>query len=191
MNTMIEDLLTLEKFSSKSLIYNSTTFKVSDTIENVLLQLNPRITEKIITVVNESLQEITFTGDQFRIEQVCRIVLDNAIKYSSNNSILTIQTGIQNSNLAISDQITNNKKIFIAISDQGTGIPKIDLPFIFEKFYRSKEVEHIQGSGIGLALAKEIITYHGGTITIHPNTPKGTKVIIELPFPSLIQKDSQ
>ncbi|MDP1995114.1 MAG: ATP-binding protein, partial [Ignavibacteria bacterium] len=75
------------------------------------------------------------------------------------------------------------KEYEVIISDTGVGIPAQDLPFIFQKFYRvSRPGTEIPGTGLGLALVKQIVDHHKGLITLQSEENKGTTLIIKLPL---------
>ena len=177
MSHIIEDLLTIEKSSSKTLTYNFSKFDLSDAFSNVFTQLNPKIEEKHQFISYEIPSHVMIVGDQQRIEQVIRIILDNAIKYSSPNSIISIHSSID-----IPSDKTSNEWLLIKIMDQGRGVPKQDISKLFQKFYRSKDVQNIPGTGVGLAIAKEIIEKHNGKISLSSIINEGTIVKIELPL---------
>lgn len=111
--------------------------------------------------------DIRIIGDRDRIRQVIINILDNAIKY-------TPETG----NIGIS-VARIQKYVKIIISDSGRGIPLKDLPHIKEKFYKADN--NVRGTGIGLAVADEIIKMHSGEINISSEVSKGTTVEIILP----------
>ncbi len=111
--------------------------------------------------------DIRMIGDRDRIRQVIINILDNAIKY-------TPETG----NIGIS-VARIQKYVKIIISDSGRGIPQKDLPHIKEKFYKADN--NVRGTGIGLAVADEIIKMHSGEINILSEVSKGTTVEIILP----------
>ena len=101
------------------------------------------------------------------------IILDNAIKYSPKKTAIKIY-----------GKKTNNQ-IMIEIKDQGIGIEKKDLPFIFDRFFRaeqSRSKEKVTGYGLGLSIAKKIIGQHKGSLIVESKLEKGTTVIIRLPI---------
>ena len=112
--------------------------------------------------------DIRLVGDKDRIRQVIINILDNAIKYTPENGNISISVArIQ-------------KYVKIIISDNGKGIPQKDLPHIKEKFYKADN--NVRGTGIGLAVADEIIKMHSGEINISSEVSKGTTVEIILPI---------
>jgi signal transduction histidine kinase len=106
-------------------------------------------------------------GDKNRIRQVFINVIDNALKYSNPNGIVTVSA----------EAIGN--LIQVRISDNGVGISATDLPKVKTKFFKANHTR--RGSGIGLAVADEIITMHKGRLEIHSELGAGTTVIIWLP----------
>jgi signal transduction histidine kinase len=98
-------------------------------------------------------------------------LLDNALKYSNQDSTVSI------------DVRTEKNNIVIIVSDEGRGIPEEDLPHIFERFYRvdKSRSRNSGGTGLGLAIAKEIVEAHGGSIYAASEYGKGTNMIITLP----------
>ena len=100
-------------------------------------------------------------------KQVFINIIDNAIKYSENGGIVYIEA------------IQADSKIEISISDTGCGISPTDLPKIKTKFFKANHTR--QGSGIGLAVANEIVTMHGGTLDVMSEQGVGTTVVITLP----------
>lgn len=110
------------------------------------------------------------SGDADRIRQVFVNILDNAMKYTEQGGTIMIKAEI------VGDSIK------IMIGDNGCGIPEEALPHVKEKFYKSNT--KVRGSGIGLAVADEIITMHNGTLTIESVLGEGTTVTIILPVES-------
>ena len=112
--------------------------------------------------------DIRLIGDKDRIRQVIINILDNAIKYTPENGNISLSVArIQ-------------KYVKILVSDDGNGIPQKDLPHIKEKFYKADN--NVRGTGIGLAVADEIIKMHSGEINISSEVSKGTTVEIILPI---------
>jgi len=99
-------------------------------------------------------------------------LLGNAIKYSPDGSDITISSKIK------------DNKVFTSITDKGIGITVVDLPHIFERFYRadqSRNKSKIDGYGLGLSLAQAIATNHKGKISVKSTYGKGSTFTVELP----------
>jgi len=97
-------------------------------------------------------------------------LVSNASKYSKPESAITIHME------------KDERWVSISFEDQGIGIPKSELPFIMESFFRSSIVENIPGTGLGLSIAKYFIEMHRGRIHLESTVGVGTKVTIQLPF---------
>ena len=109
-------------------------------------------------------------GDGGRIKQVFVNILDNAIKYTGQGGKVLVT--------AVIDEKKN--ELCITFADNGCGIPARDLPRVKEKFYKANTA--VRGSGIGLAVADEIIRRHGGTLDISSIEGEGTTVSVTLPI---------
>ena len=108
--------------------------------------------------------------DSNKINQLMIIILDNAIKYTSENDKIEIKT------------YAKDGKCVIEVLDTGIGISKEAAKHVFDRFYREDKVRSREkgGTGLGLSIAHTIVKLHGGNIKIMPNEPKGTKIIIKL-----------
>ncbi len=111
-------------------------------------------------------------GNQFLLEQAFINLLDNAVKYTSENGTIGFKTKL------------NSDKISVEIFDTGIGIPKEAIPRIFERFYRvDKDRSRKEGgTGLGLSIVKHVINIHSGDIQVESEIGKGTKFIINLPI---------
>jgi two-component system heavy metal sensor histidine kinase CusS len=127
--------------------------------------------QKQITIQMRKLAPLTVPGDQMRLRRVVMNLLDNAVRYTSNGGHIWID----------GDRFPD--RAVLVISDDGSGIPEEDLPFIFDRFRRVDKARNRQmgGTGLGLAICKSIIEAHGGTIKMESTLGKGTKVEVELP----------
>jgi signal transduction histidine kinase len=105
-------------------------------------------------------------GDFRRLKQALIIGLDNAIKHSPPGTTVTLATAIEGTDAKVS------------ILDEGSGVDEADLPRVFERFYRGRDEEDTlaSGLGIGLAIAKDIVERHGGSISLS-NRPEGGAVL--------------
>lgn len=109
-------------------------------------------------------------GDRARLRQVFINIIDNAVKYSNPGGTVSIEA------------YEKKGEIVVLISDTGVGISSYDLPKVKTKFYKANQTR--RGSGIGLAVANEIVEMHGGSLIINSELGKGTTVMITLPVSS-------
>lgn len=125
--------------------------------------------QKQITVVGSIAQKIIVSGKSDKLSKALLNIIDNAIKYTPVHGTITISLA------------KNQSAALIKIKDTGIGIAKKDLPLIFERFYRGSKTDKTIGAGLGLAIARAIITSHRGNINIESTVGRGTTVIIHLP----------
>lgn len=110
-------------------------------------------------------------ADKDRLAQVVMNLLSNAVKYTPENGEIDVSV------------FTTEQSAVLEIRDSGIGIPEGELPFIFERFYRTDKSRNRKsgGAGIGLAIVKSIVTAHGGTITVESKNGGGSKFTVKLP----------
>lgn len=146
---------------------------MDEMVRNTAIQCSHTAQEAGVQV-KQDIEPVQVMGEQHALEQLVTIVLDNAIKYSRKRGVVTVS--LRN---------TGNRAT-LTIQDGGIGIPANDLPHVFERFYRSSNVRSDKkmaaGYGLGLPLAKEIVSSHGGEINIQSNEDTGTTVCIMLPI---------
>lgn len=126
--------------------------------------------EKKIEFEN-NLQDIKIKGDRQSLVELFVILLDNAIKYSPEKSKVYISTEKE------------NEYTTIKVRDEGIGIKALDLPYIFNRFYRadsSRSKEKMDGYGLGLSIAKRIVELHGGIISATSKIGKGSEFMVRL-----------
>jgi len=111
-------------------------------------------------------------GDRARIEQVLMNIITNALKYTPDGGNIDIYGG------------RSGNDVCIKISDTGIGIPQDELARVFDRFYRVDKARSREsgGTGLGLPIAREIVTKHGGSIKIDSATDIGTTVTVTLPI---------
>lgn len=123
--------------------------------------------------------ELVLTGDELfvradksKVQQIVYNLTDNAIKFSHNDSSIQIETHVK------------NEKVFVSVKDSGIGIPKDSLGKIWERFYKTdlSRGKDKKGTGIGLAIVREIIQAHGENINVISTEGVGTEFIFTLPF---------
>ncbi|HLD70165.1 MAG TPA: HAMP domain-containing sensor histidine kinase, partial [Candidatus Omnitrophota bacterium] len=169
---MINDLLDISRIESGKVEMKFAKYNILSIVENVLDILTPQIKEKGIqlkTQIEPTAPEVTVDLSQF--ERVFINLLGNAIKFTPPNGTITIG--------AKKDQNT----ILFSVSDSGIGIKEEDIPKLFNEFYRvENEInQSVKGTGLGLALAKNIVEAHGGKIWVNSKQNEGTTFYFTLP----------
>ena len=145
--------------------------------ESIYMQRERANSENKHIVYDEPEMLPPVIGDRNRLRQVFINIIDNALKYSSPG-------GVVNVSIEQADD-----QIVIVIADNGCGIPAEHLPKVKQKFYKANQT--VRGSGIGLAVADEIIKLHKGTLNIDSIENVGTTVTISIPIvPPKSEEDS-
>lgn len=169
METLINDLLELSRIGR--LTVKKTEFPFADLMEEVIAGLQPRIEAKGVQVtVSQGLPMVY--GEKKRLVQVMENLLSNAIKYiGKENPFPRIEVGVREQD--------DQKVIFV--KDNGIGIEEIYFEKIFQVFQRLPSAKRIEeGTGIGLAIVKRIIEYHGGSVWVESEPGKGTTFFFTL-----------
>jgi len=173
LNHLIENVLDFSKMEEKVKAYQLEMTPITPLLTGMVGTQKDRLSESGIELdLHVLTQDLGISVDKDAIRQVVYNLLDNAQKFGS--TIIMIKA---NQIIDIPPQLE------ISISDNGMGISKRDLPYIFDRFYRGevKKTEGIKGSGIGLTIVKRIIEAHGGSISVESEEGAGTKFLIKLP----------
>jgi len=162
------NVLNLSKVENQMILKDKTCYNGSEQIRRIIAILENKWAEKNIEI-RFDYDEINFCGNEELLNQVWTNLIDNAIKFSPENSIITINI--------------NQKpdKMKITFSDQGIGISQEAAKRIFDKFYQGDTSHATKGNGIGLTIAKRIVELHEGTISVK-NNDIGTSFVVELPM---------
>ncbi len=173
MTRIVKDLLTLSKLDCGKMDLHFRRFSMQHMLESVY---NAMVLEagnnghELRMETRGKLPEMN--GDRERLEQVVINILSNAVKYTPSGGHIVL-TGIRR----------DDSHVVIRVKDDGMGIPKEDIPRLFERFYRVDKARSRAkgGSGLGLAIAKEMVEAHQGTIHLDSKLDEGTTVTITLP----------
>lgn len=173
LNKLTKSLLELNKFGSHGTILDITDFDINYTIRMTAQTFEGICTEKHISF-NLILtgEELFVSADMSKIQQVLYNLIDNALKFSHEDSAIAIET------------TEKNDKIFVSVKDTGIGIPKDSIKKIWERFYKSdlSRGKDKKGTGLGLSIVKEIIQAHGENINCISTEGVGTEFIFTLPL---------
>ncbi len=168
LSQMVEELLDFSRMQSGHFTLQKATMDVLAELGDAVLIYMNKTTQDNIKIEYDEPEMLPFVyGDKNRIRQVFINIIDNAIKYSDPGGHVRIRAFEKEGNVCV------------RIADDGCGIKASDLPKIKIKFYKPNHTR--RGSGIGLAVADEIITAHGGTLEIESQEGVGTTVLITLP----------
>lgn len=162
---LVGDLLDLSKLQNTDFIIEKTEIYISDVIEDVIRSARQLAKDKNIDIkLNIENKELKIDADYGRIRQMLMIIIQNAIKFSYENSEIYV--------------MVNNENIIIG--DYGVGIDKDELPYIFDRFHKIHSEQNKTGTGLGLAIAKEIANHHDIIINVESELGRGTKFILNL-----------
>ena len=169
---LTEELLVLNSFGSKRGMLEITTFDINAIIKTTAASFEGRCRDRKISIdlLFESWHE-PVKADMSKIQQVLYNLIDNAIKFSNDNSTIEVETTVK------------HEKVFVSVKDHGSGIPKEHQKKIWERFYKSDSSrgKDKRGTGLGLAIVKEIIQTHNEHINVISTEGVGTEFIFSLP----------
>lgn len=166
---LVEELLDFSRMETGRLSVVSQPLNISELLtESVDMYIELARQQGIELVFTRPAEDVTVLGDPNRLKQVFINIIDNAVKYTEKGGQVLV------------DQITEEGCVRITVKDTGVGIPAQDIDRVKEKFYKANKT--VRGSGIGLAVADEIIKQHKGLLFLESTEGVGTTVTIVLPF---------
>ncbi|HNR20947.1 MAG TPA: ATP-binding protein [Bacteroidia bacterium] len=172
-NALVENILMAARIESINLEFNMTEFNLSEAIKSLTQsgEFSLANGKKLETHIEDN---IYMSGDALAISSLFMNLLENADKYSPENSVITVRLH------------QTEKELFLSVEDQGIGIPLNERRKIFEKFYRigAEETRKTKGTGLGLYIARFIALKHKATLSVSDNQPKGS--IFKIAFPRTI-----
>ena len=172
MTRLVKDLLQLSKLDYDKMEWNMKSLNILNLLRDCVVKMEMAARQKNQSLSFEAIGELCeINGDKDRIEQVIINIISNAIKYTPENGSIKVTAK------RLKDSVE------IRIADSGIGIPKEDLPRLFERFYRVDKARSrsMGGTGLGLSIAKNIVEAHKGSIRIESEYGKGSEVIINFP----------
>ena len=171
LNKLTQGLLTLNSLDSKGYL-SRTNFDINRVIKDTAASFEGTCDAKNIVLDLTFSENSTMVHADFgKIQQVLYNLIDNAIKFSHQDSVIYIQTSIK------------YEKVFVSVKDTEIGIPKGSIKKIWERFYKTDQSrgKDKRGTGLGLSIVKEIIQNHGETIDVISTEGVGTEFIFSLP----------
>ena len=173
LSRLVTDLLDLSRLESGTRKFNFTTFDICEMARLILISNEQRIEQKHLDVNFAVSQEsMMVIGDKDAIHQVLYNLCDNAIKFSSEGGAFSLTIAP-----------SGRHKVFVTVYNEGEGIPDADIPFVFDRFYKSDKSRGRDktGAGLGLYICKTIMEAHGEELTL--NSVEGESCAFTLTLP--------
>ena len=183
LNLILEDLLQLSKIESGQVLFKREPLHIRRVIERTLAMIKPLADKKghrLVSFVEDDLP--TVLGDEERLTQVMSNLLDNAVKYTPEKGTITVAVHPVSDNAEQPALVT---AVELSVTDTGIGIPELDRPRVFERFYRVDKARsrELGGTGLGLAIVRHIVEGQGGRVWVEANTPTGSRFVVRILVP--------
>jgi two-component system sensor histidine kinase KdpD len=166
LQALVTDAVQMLRIDSGDFVVHRDRHRLADVVRSTLRKLESRLDGH--PVVNQVPEELSVDADRELLGLALRQLLDNAVKYSTPTSTIEIAA-------------TGNGAVEIAVRNSGSAIPEREQVRIFERFYRGAQAGHIAGTGMGLAIVRQIAQAHGGALNVSSVPVVGTKFTLSLP----------
>jgi len=170
LNNILNDFLSLERLNSDKVAYKFSTFNLSKIINEVVYNANMLLKRGQKINIPNNIDEYILYQDEMFLELALSNLINNAVKYSPQNTSIDIEVAAKNKNLEFK------------IIDQGIGIPEKDQKYIFNRYFRAENALNSQGTGIGLNIVKSHLENLGGSIQFSSKENVGSTFTFELPI---------
>lgn len=171
LNQLIMALLDISRLEQGQFSITFSTIDVTEVTRHVVEETRAMLDQHTL-VYEAPTQPLLISGDALRLEQVMQNLLQNAIKYSPDGGSIHVRVA----------QVGTYASI--EVSDEGVGIPPSSLQQLFHRFYRGDNpmIQHIKGFGVGLYVVREIVTRHGGSVSVASEEGQGSTFTVLLPL---------
>ena len=165
---LVTQLLDLSRLESAGVALDVREFAVADVLEQAAREARLHAPDGVEIAV-DALPGVRALGDPERIHQVVANLLENALRVSPSPGRVSLSAS------------GDDGVVRLVVADEGPGIPVGEEERVFERFYRSDAARSGGGAGLGLAIARWIVDLHGGRIRAEHNSPRGARMVVELP----------
>ncbi|PTQ90355.1 sensor histidine kinase [Agitococcus lubricus] len=185
--TIIDDLLTMARSDIDMLALERVPMLIAPTLQDAILQVDSLARIRQVNLQSDIEDGVKVLGDAQRLRQLFIVLLNNAICYSYEYGKVFIDARKQ--------EDKGSRYWLLSLRDQGIGIPPDDLPYIFERNFRSPSARQHRpdGNGLGLSIAAALVRAHGGHIEVQSQTGQGTTIYVRLPMyiePHILLEDT-
>lgn len=185
LDRLINQLLDFRKMETGNLVLNMAPYDMVNLIENVMKSFDDFAVEKQIDLRFHSLKKrLISLFDTDKVETILNNLISNALKYTDPGGTVTVTLSLvfaPDEDESLDDQ-PDKQFIEISVKDTGKGIPEANMSKIFNRFFRGESADESTGTGIGLALVKEIVKLHRGNINVISKPGKGSRFTVRLPY---------
>ena len=177
LSTLVNDLLNISRIDSGKAVMNLQQINLNRLLGGVLANLRSQVQahNRVLTIEEQIDPDLPLTyADADKLTEVFSNLLDNAYQYTPDDGKITVAARLE-----------GEDSVLVTVSDTGIGIPEDLLPRVFERFFRNDEhpvVMEVPGTGLGLALTKELVQMHNGQISVESTVDVGTTFYVTLPL---------
>lgn len=168
MNKIIAGLYESTKASSGNFVLETSEFTFGEMVQEAISTIE--VLQPSFNIIVKGNEDFHVVADRYRLIQVITNYLSNAIKYSNENKEVILSITY------------DNQYVTVCVKDQGMGIAKDQLPYVFERFFRIKKIRNIEGIGLGLYLCRQIIRAHKGQVWAESEENKGSAFYFSIPL---------
>ena len=170
LTSLVNDMLDMSKLQSGMMVTEMSSFSITSSIRNTVNRMNGLLGSQGYEIEFHPDEDLTVEGDEMKLSQAFYNLLINAVNYSGDSRLVTVS------------QKKTDGRVRISVTDRGDGIPEKDIPYIWERYYKSDK-EHkraVTGTGLGLSIVKSIIEVHDGHLGVESVEGEGTTFWFEL-----------
>lgn len=172
LSTLVNQLLLLAEGDAGKLAPGKSTARLDRIVAETRDMFEPVAEAKQVAIIADPMPEVTVQGDENRLRQVIRNLIDNAIKFNKPGGEIRVRM----------ESNARRQEAVLRIADTGIGIPLEEKERLFRRFYRGDKSRHRGGSGLGLSICEAIVSSCGGTIECESRPGHGTEFIVTLPL---------
>ena len=170
LNELIDEILTISATINRKIKVELEKVNFASWIDQIIQECNPILKPGQTIIQKAMIDTAVLAIDKKLMRRIIINLLNNAIKYSNENSPIIIKSK------------PRGKQLVMSVTDEGIGIDKEDIPFIFDSFYRSGKVKKTKGTGLGLSIVQKTIEFLNGKITVESELGHGSKFTISVPI---------
>ena len=170
LDNILSDFLSIERLETGKTVYKYSTFPLNKVVNEVIYDANMLLKDGQHIEYPQNIDDITLEFDEKILELILTNLINNAIKYSSEGSIIEVEVKASKNTLNIE------------VTDEGMGIPEKEQKFIFNRYFRAENALLNAGTGIGLNIVKTHLENLGGQISFTSTEGKGSTFVVNLPL---------